>query len=197
MCGRGLRPASPVVVEDRDAEFLPCWRGCRRCRSREHDGADRHGLEQPVVALERGGISVPGEVGLEGDLRHFPRVGRPWASRRAAAPCRGAWRAPGRAQPGRSPAEVRRVMPFSINTGSQRPPSGIGCAPLTSGTISNGDPATAFGCDLNTTMAEPKGARRNARSGDGSEFGDGEFRWQPGLASLTRRMIASSFPHGS
>ena len=60
-----------------------------------------------VVALERRRLGVLGPVGLEGDLRHLAVVGpfggdavrRPSVIRRAAAPCRDAWRGPCRACP--------------------------------------------------------------------------------------------------
>ncbi len=41
----------------------------------EHEDADRQGLQEMIVALERSRLAVSGPVRPEDDLRHLARVG--------------------------------------------------------------------------------------------------------------------------
>ena len=68
----GLRLASLAVIEDRDAE-LSCFVGevVGDAGSGEHDDADRHGLEQLVVALERAAFLCRAKSGLKATCGTF------------------------------------------------------------------------------------------------------------------------------
>ena len=63
-------------IEQRDTELSGLVREVvGDTRAWEHHDPDWHRLEQYVVALERRGVLVPVEVGLEGDLWHLALIG--------------------------------------------------------------------------------------------------------------------------
>src|SRR5882672_8119865 len=74
-CG-GASCAALAKFPDRDTELLGLVGKIRRdARAWEDDDPDREDVENPVVALERGGSGVTGPVRLEDDLRHLAGVG--------------------------------------------------------------------------------------------------------------------------
>src|SRR5437588_329173 len=74
----GVRRRSRAAIAklpDRDTKLLRLIGEIRRdARAREYDDADREGVEDPVVALERRGSGVTVPVRLEDDLRDLPVV---------------------------------------------------------------------------------------------------------------------------